>query len=167
MPPAETYSTRAYVFPTCCPVSISSVTAVMMLGPDPNHTNVAMTVLPSGGFSGLNSLLSSKPLCGIVPLNPHSATGVVSLARGEIRVVRFGGGAETSVQAAASSAAARKRWGLIRAPCGVSATWYVLHQRGKVRAAPLGGGGRWARPKRGCDRRNGPCDGVPQRRPAG
>src|SRR6266516_320491 len=136
MPPVETYSTRLYVFPTCCPVSISSVTAVMMLGPDPSHTKVAMTVLPSGGVSGLNSLLHSRPLCGMVPLNPHKATpDAVSSARSPgVPGLRLGG-VTASEQPAASRAAARSRVDVIRPPL-----WSARHvanarlQRRKVHA---------------------------------
>src|SRR5437762_3953758 len=87
---------------------------------EPTQTKVAMTVLPRGGFWGLNSF----PICvpfwgGRVPLNPHSAIvgAVASVASTGTSVGPGGsGGLAASVQAAASSAA-RSPVDLIWPPC--------------------------------------------------
>src|ERR1041385_9195175 len=92
---------------------------------EPTHTKVAMTVLPSGGFWGLNSFPICVPLWGgRVPLNPHSAmvVAVASVASTGTSVGLGGsGGLAASVQAAASSAA-RSPVDLIWPPCRDTAT---------------------------------------------
>src|SRR6266480_373359 len=122
MPPAVTYSTRWYVLPTCFPVSRSSDTESMTLL-EPVHWKVATTVLPRGGFSGLNSLLSSAPLWGIVPLCPHNARpdAVTSARSPGVPALRLGG-VTASEQPAASRATARSRLNVALPPYGERAT---------------------------------------------
>src|SRR5712675_2648242 len=105
---------------------------------EPTQTKVAMTVLPRGGFWGLNSFPICVPLWGgRVPLNPHSAivVAVASVASTGTTVGPAGsGGLAASVQAAASSAA-RSPVDLIWPPCRDTATVSAVPGGGKVRAA--------------------------------
>src|SRR5881394_1712577 len=107
IPPAVAYSTRWYVLPTRLPVHRKSATESMVLV-EPTQTKVATTVLPSGGFWGLNSLPSVVPLCGgIVALNPHNAMGSPAASTANE------GGEAASEQPAASTTAARNPLNLI------------------------------------------------------
>src|SRR2546428_2263422 len=120
MPPAVTYSTRLYRLPTCLPVHKSSLTESMTLV-EPAQAKVATTVLPKGGFSGLNSLLSSVPL---VPLKPHRAIpDAVAAAVTPGTAVRWLGGVTSPEQPATSRAMTSNRLDVVRPPCGKDATW--------------------------------------------
>src|SRR5438552_7884547 len=141
---------------------------------DPAQAKVATTVLPKGGFSGLNSLLSSVPL---VPLNPHRAIpDAVAAAVNPGTAVPWLGGVTWSEQPATSRAMTSSRLDVVRPPCGKDATWRMARhsvgaaaavmQKAKfaprcaVSRSPRSVGVRGATVYARC---HGRCGGVPQR----
>jgi len=159
--------------PTCLPVHKSSLTESMTLV-EPAQAKVATTVLPKGGFSGLNSLLSSVPL---VPLKPHRAIpDAVAAAVTPGTAVRWLGGVTSPEQPATSRAMTSNRLDVVRPPCGKDATWRTARhsvgaaatvmQKAKfaprcaLAQRPRSGGFRGAAVYARC---HGRCGGVPQR----